>query len=90
MMKFFSLILLALALMLSGCGKKSAGPENQATLEDLNRIAGSLATLNGGKTLDTNQVASFLTAQGKTFPVPPAGKKLFLNPTKRQFEFVNQ
>ena len=90
MIKLFSLIFFGLGLALSGCGKKSAGTQNQATLEDLNRIAGSLYTLGAGKPLDTNQVASFLAAQGKSIPLPPAGKKLFLNPAKHQFEFVDQ
>jgi ABC-type glycerol-3-phosphate transport system substrate-binding protein len=89
MMKLFSLIVLALALALSGCGKKSAGSHEQATMDELNRIVSSITMQNGGR-VDTNQVASFLAAQGKSFPVPPAGKKLFLNPTRHQFEFVDQ
>ena len=59
-------------------------------MEELNRIAGSLTTLAAGSPLDTNQVASFLAAQGKRFPVPPAGKKLALNPATHQFEFIDQ
>lgn len=90
MMKPLYFFLLSLTLALSGCGKKSAEPKNQATLEDLNRIVGSLSTLGGGKPLDTNQVATFLASQGKTFPVAPAGKKLALNPTTHQFEFLSQ
>jgi hypothetical protein len=89
-MKLFSLVLVGLSLVVSGCGKKSAGPENPATLSELNRIVGSLNTAGGGKPLDTNQVASFLAAQGKSFPVPPAGKKLAINPATKQFEFVDQ
>lgn len=88
-MKLLSLIFLGLALALSGCGKKSGVSENQATLADLNRVVSSVAMQNGGK-VDTNQVASLLAAQGKSFPVPPAGKKLSLNPATQQFEFVDQ
>jgi hypothetical protein len=89
-MRLFSLMLLALVLGLASCGKKSAGPQNQATLEDLNRIVASLGTLGAGRPLDTNQVASFLAAQGKSLPVPPVGKKLAINPTTRKFEFMDQ
>ena len=88
-MKIFSAIFLGLALVLVGCGKKSAGSQNQATLDDLNRIVSTLNTLGGGKPPDTNQVAAFLTSQGKIFPAPPAGKKLMFNPATRQYEFVN-
>ena len=90
-MKTFYFLVLGLVLTLSGCGKKSSdGPQNQATLVDLNRIVSTLTTVGGGKPLDTNQVAALLTAQSKSFPVPPAGKKLAINPATHQYEFMDQ
>ena len=90
-MNTFCFLVLGLLLTLSGCSKKSSdGPQNQATLADLNRVVSTLTTVGGGKPLDTNQVAAFLAAQGKTFPVPPAGKKLSLNPATQQYEFMDQ
>jgi hypothetical protein len=89
-MKLFNIALIVLALSSTGCEKKTGGPQNQASLEDLNRIVISLQMQGGTKRLDTNQVASFLAAQGKSFPVPPAGKKLVINATTHRFEFVDQ
>ena len=91
MMKLSNVVVLGLVLTLSGCGKNSSdGPRNQATLADLNRIVSTLNTVGGGKPLDTNQVAAFLASEGKSLPVPPAGKKLAVNPATRQYEFMDQ
>jgi len=90
-MKTFCFLVLGLVLTLSGCGKKSSdGPQNQATLAELNRIVSTLNMVGGGKPPDTNQVAKFLASEGKSFPVPPAGKKLAVNPATRQYEFMDQ
>ena len=90
-MKTFYFLVLGLVLTLSGCSKKSSdGPQNQATLADLNRIVSTLNTVGGGKPLDTNQVAAFLASEGKSFPVPPAGKKLAVSPLTHQYEFMDQ
>ena len=91
MMKTFSFLVLGLVLTLSGCGKKLSDTQhNQATLVDLNRIVSTLITVGGGKPLDTNQVGAFLASEGKSFPVPPAGKKLAVNPVTGLYEFVDQ
>jgi len=90
-MKIFYFLVFGLVLTLSGCGKKSsAGPQNQATLAELNRIVSTLNMVGGGKPLDTNQVAAFLASEGKSFPVPPAGKKLAVSPLTHQYEFMDQ
>ena len=90
-MKTLYFLVLGLVLTVSACGNKSAdGPQNQATLADLNRVVSTLTTIGGGKPLDTNQVAALLAAQNKSFPVPPVGKKLSLNPATQQYEFMDQ
>jgi len=90
-MKLSNVVVLGLVLTLSGCGKKSSdGPQYQATLADLNRIVSTLNTVGGGRQVDTNQVAAFLASEGKSFPVPPAGKKLAINPATHQYEFMEQ
>lgn len=75
----------------TGCGhKKNAEPENAASLEDLNRALSVVAMRSGFNPPPTNELAKFLALSGKTMPSPPPGKKLVMDPVKRQFILVDQ
>jgi hypothetical protein len=66
---------LVVALAVLGCGQKSPKNSGAATVEDLNRALG-LMTLSGAPLpRDIIELTNFPTLQGKTLPVPPAGKK---------------
>ena len=81
------LVILGLA---SGCGQKKAGTQNAASLEDLNRALAVVAMRSGSFPPSTNELSAFLAIGGKTMPVPPPGKRLVIDPTKRQFVLVDQ
>ena len=89
-MKSFFPFLLFFALACSSCHKKGAASGNPASLDDLNRIVATMMTHGGGILPSTNDVAKFLEIAHQTFPNPPIGKKLVLNPATRHFEFVDQ
>ena len=89
-MKSLFPILLALALAGAACHKQGAAAGTPASLADLNRIVATLMTHGGGKLPGTNDVARFLEIAHQTFPTPPPGKKLVLNPDTKQFEFADQ
>ena len=77
--------------LVTGCGhKKSPGPENAASLEELNRALAVVAMRSGYNPPPTNELAKFLALAGKTMPVPPPGKKLVIDPDRRQFVLVDQ
>lgn len=81
------LVVLGLA---SGCGLKKTGAENTASLDDLNRALTVVTMRSGSFPPATNELAAFLKMSGKSMPVPPPGKKLVLDPGKRQFVLVDQ
>jgi len=85
-----SLLLLAVLLAASGCGKKGAEPTSEASMDDLNRALAVVMMHDGQKLPSTNEVAAFLKQTGKVFPSAPPGKKIILNPTTRKFEMVDQ
>jgi len=89
-MKSFFPFLLVVALACCSCHKKGAASGNPASLDDLNRIVATMMTHGDGKLPTTNDVAKFLEVAQQTFPNPPPGKKLILNPATRHFEFVDQ
>ena len=89
-MKSFFPVLLLVALAGASCHKQGAASGAPASLEDLNRIVATMTTHGGGSLPTTNDVAKFLEAVHQTFPHPPAGKKLLLNPDTKRFEFVDQ
>jgi hypothetical protein len=81
------LVILALA---SGCGHKKTGAENAASLDDLNRALAVVTMRSGSFPPATNELAEFLAISGKTMPIPPPGKRLAIDPGKRQFVLVDQ
>lgn len=81
------LVVLGLA---SGCGQKKTGAANAASLDDLNRALAVVAMRGGSFPPPTNELATFLAISGKTMPVPPPGKRLVIDPKKRQFVLVDQ
>jgi hypothetical protein len=89
MRPIFLTFLLALGLV-AGCGQKKTGPQNAASLDELNRALAVVAMRSGSLPSSTNEVAAFLALSGKTLPVPPAGKRLVIDPSKRQFVLIDQ
>jgi carbamate kinase len=85
-----ALILFCGLLALAGCGKKSAAPLDQASMDELNRALAVVMMHDGQRLPSTNAVADFLKQTGKSFPAAPAGKKIILNPTSKKFEVVDQ
>ena len=89
MRPIFLTFLLALGLV-AGCGQKKAGAENAASLDELNRALAVVTMRSGSLPSSTNEVAAFLALSGKTLPVPPAGKRLVIDPSKRQSVLIDQ
>lgn len=78
------------AALLAGCGKEHAAHAEGATLDELNRDLSTLILHDGGRLPGTNEISQFLAATGKTFPAPPAGKKIILDPIARKFVVQDQ
>lgn len=83
-------LLSAMLLLGAGCGKKNTTSLEPASLADLNRALAVVRMSAGQRMPTTNDVAGFLAKTGKSFPVPPPGQKLVLNPQTMQFEFAPQ
>jgi hypothetical protein len=81
----FGLIILGLIV---GCGQKGVGAGNPASLDELNRALAVVVMQGGVFPPATNDLAALLG--GKSMPVPPPGKKLVIDPGKRQYLFVDQ
>jgi len=82
-----SLLVLGLAC---GCGQKKAGAGTPASLDELNRALTVAAMRSGSFPPSTNELVTLLGMSGKTMPVPPPGKRLAIDPAKRQFVLVDQ
>jgi hypothetical protein len=89
MRHLFLIFFLVLGLA-SGCGQKKTGAENAASLDELNRALAVVTMRSGSFPASTNELAAFLAISGKTLPVPPVGKKLVIDPSKRQFVLIDQ
>jgi hypothetical protein len=89
MRHFFLTFLVALGLA-AGCGLNKSGAENAASLEELNRAFAVVAMRGGSFPPSTNELAKILAASGKTMPAVPPGKRLVIDPRKRQFVLVDQ
>ncbi len=89
-MRHLFLTLLVVLGLASGCGPKKTGAENAASLDELNRAVAVVSMRSGSFPPSTNELAAFLAIGGKTMPVPPPGKKLVIDPSKRQFVLVDQ
>lgn len=89
-MKLLGLFFLSLSLALSGCGKKSSEVQTPVTLDELNQFVATMNIRSAGKPLETNQITMMLAAEGKSLPIPPAGKKLVFDSKTRQYEFLDQ
>ena len=87
MKHLFPIVLLVLGLA-AGCGHKKSGAENAASLQELNRALAVAAMQGGSFPPSTNQLAGLLS--GKSMPIPPPGKKLVIDPSKRQYVLVDQ
>jgi hypothetical protein len=85
---------LTMALMLSalvGCGRgKNSAAGKEATVADLNRAVAALTMMNGRCPASVSELTNFPLLQGKTLPVPPAGKKLVIDPATRQVVIADQ
>ena len=89
-MRHFWLTFLMVLGLASGCGHKKTGAENAASMDDLNRALAVVTMRSGSFPPSTNELATFLAISGKTMPVPPPGKRLVIDPGKRQFVLVDQ
>lgn len=89
-MKYFLLASVLTLGLITGCGQKKAPTENVASLEELNRALNVVAMRTGYSPPPTNELARFLALSGKSMPVPPPGKKLVIDPEKRQFVILDQ
>ena len=83
------LFVLALALALSGCGKKSGQSSGVATMDELNQAL-SIMSMGGKPPVNVYDLTNFPTLQGKTLPKPPAGKKLVLDHSRNQVVLVDE
>ncbi|MEI7935652.1 MAG: hypothetical protein WCK27_03095 [Verrucomicrobiota bacterium] len=89
MRHLLSICLLVLGLA-CGCGHKTTGAENPASLDELNRAL-TVVTMRGGSfPPSTNDLVTLLAMSGKTMFVPPPGKRLVIDPDTRQFVLVDQ
>jgi len=86
----FPLLVLAGALLATGCGKRSSTQANAATLDELNRDLSAVITHGGGRLPNTNEFNHFLAATGKTFPTPPPGKRIVLDLDAKKFILQDQ
>jgi hypothetical protein len=87
-MKAPVICILSLALIGLACGKKASPMGESLSLDELNRIVATITMHQGGTLPDTNEVAQFLVRTGKTFPSPPPGRTLLLNPATRRYEYA--
>lgn len=85
-----TLLLLAVLLAASGCGKKNAAPTSEASMEELNRALAVVMMHDGQRLPATNEVADFLKQTGKVFPSAPPGKKIVLDAAAKQFVIQDQ
>jgi hypothetical protein len=81
---------LVVAVAVLGCGKKSPKNSGVATLEDLNRALAMMTLSDAHRPKDVNELTNFPTLQGKTLPVPPAGKRLVIDPATSRVIFADQ
>jgi len=81
----FALLALATALLAVGCGKKTSAQAHEATLDELNRDLSVMILHSGGALPGTNEFNQFLAATHKTFPTPPPGKVIVLDPAAKHF-----
>jgi len=89
-MRHFFLTCLVVLGLASGCGQKKTGAGNAASLDELNRALTVVSMRSGSFPPSTNELAAFLAISGKTIPAPPPGKKLVIDPGKREFVLVDQ
>jgi hypothetical protein len=73
--------------LIGGCTQKSDAPGTPASLDELNRALQVVVMKCGRFPPPPEEITNFLTLQGRSFPVPPAGKKLSLNPQTRQYRW---
>jgi hypothetical protein len=81
---------MALAVMISGCDRRSSGADGEATLPELNRIVSVLTMKNHVAPNDVSQLTNFLNLEGKSLPKPPPGKKLVIDPISHLVVFTDQ
>jgi hypothetical protein len=81
-----SMIALGLA---TGCKRKTPAV-SEATLDDLNRALLVWAMTKPKLPQDVSELTNSMGIQGKRFPQPPPGKKLAVDPVRRQVVWVDQ
>lgn len=84
------LLVLLLAVAMSGCGKKATVNSGEATLDELNQVLSVMSMGTSHPPTSVNQLTNFPTLRGKTLPQPPPGKKLTIDPATRSVVFISQ
>ena len=82
------LLVLLLAVAMSGCGKKARVNSGEATLEELNQVLSVMSMGASHPPTSVNQLTNFPTLRGKTMPQPPPGQKLVIDPAKKAVVLV--
>lgn len=89
-MKYLFLTFVLVMGLTSGCGQKKTAAQNAASLDDLNRALAVVAMQSHSFPPSTNELSAFLALGGKSMPAVPPGKKLVIDPGKRQYVLVDQ
>jgi hypothetical protein len=92
-LKLFTAVLLLMVVIVSGCSKKSSATANlpEATMAELNRAYAQWEMISVGPPPKTVEgLTNSYLLRGKRLPAPPPGKKLVLDPARRQVMFADQ
>lgn len=80
----FALTVAWMACAATGCGRaKNSATGSEATMVDLNRAVAAMTMMNGRCPASVSELTNFPVLRGKTLPLPPAGKKLAIDPATR-------
>jgi hypothetical protein len=81
--------MLAICLV-CGCGRSGKSRNKEASLEDLNNALVVWLVTKPNLPQDVSELTNSLSMQGKRLPKPPPGKKLAVDPDRRQVIWVDQ
>ena len=73
----------------AGCKRKTSA-SSEATLEDLNRALLVWSMTKPKLPQDVSELTNSMGIQGKRLPQPPPGKKLAIDPARRQVLWLDQ
>lgn len=85
-----SILALGLALATAGCSKATAPANAEVTVAEMNQAMRMMSMSPVGTPQTVDELTNFPAFKGRPFPVPPAGKKLAINPATHQVVVVAQ